>query len=51
MQNLRLKGKKIKRSTLMKRTGHVESKFDRLNFHAKSGVKSKKSLKSSLIHQ
>ena len=33
---------KIKCSTSLKREGHVESKFDRLNFHAKSSVKSEK---------
>ena len=40
---LMLEGKnKIKYSTWLKRASHVESKFDRLNFHAKSKVKSKK---------
>ena len=43
MQNRRLKGnKKIKCSTSLKRADHVESLFNRLYFHAKSRVKSKK---------
>ena len=41
-KRIKTKNIKIKCSTSLKRAGHVESKFDRLNFHEKSNIKSEK---------